>query len=73
MVILHGDFEPERMLWYEMLWYDILRRAIACHAWVCSGARLGGNAIARGLEKDPSGDVYALHACGVEAASHLHA
>ena len=55
MVILHGDFEPERMLWYEMLWYDILRRAIACHAWVCSGARLGGNAIARGLEKDPIG------------------
>ena len=37
------------------------------------GHALGGNAIARGLEMDPSGDVHALQACGIDAASHLEA
>ena len=56
------------MPWY--VYCDVLllvtHESARARAWGC-------NAIARGLEKDPSGDVYALQACGVEAASHLHA
>ena len=40
----------------------------------CARARAwGGNAIARGLEKHPSGDAHALQACGIDAASHFEA
>eukprot|EP00959_Pyramimonas_sp_CCMP1952_P196072 4099498-Pyramimonas_sp.AAC.1 len=51
----------------------MLCHATAYHACVCSGTRSGGNAIAWGLEKDPSGDAHALQACGADAASHLEA
>ena len=61
------------MIFDDMPWYVYCNMLLPITHERARARYCGGNAIARGLEKDPSGDVYALQACGIDAASHLEA